>query len=377
MRYFSWLDAEATNSLFHIPPAEFTRDSTSDLLAFGLGATLYLPATRPHLAADIVRCHTSGVISMICCLEDSIRDEDVPSAERHLIAELRHLAAADAGGVGNGGPLLFVRVRTAAQIRRIAEGLGPFLGILSGFVLPKFAARGEPLLGLEAVREISASQAIPLMVMPILESPAVAHAETRISELLEIRDLLNLNRDLVLAVRVGVTDLSGVFGLRRPATLTAWDLGPVATALADIVNVFTRHDGTGFIVTGPVWEYFNRRDQPDDRQLVDGLIREIRRDLANGILGKTVIHPSHADVVNAMLVVGHEEYCDATTICGETDGTGGVLRSAYHNKMNEVRPHLAWAGRILRRAATFGVAAPGISPLDLLESAAETRKIAA
>ncbi|MEU0382507.1 HpcH/HpaI aldolase/citrate lyase family protein, partial [Streptomyces cyaneofuscatus] len=29
---------------------------------------------------------------------------------------------------------------------------------------------------------------------------------------------------------------------------------------------------------------------------------------------------------------------------------GGVLRSAYTNKMNEVKPHRAWAERTLRRA---------------------------
>ena len=80
-------------------------------------------------------------------------------------------------------------------------------------------------------------------------------------------------------------------------------------------------------------------------------------------------------MVHSQLVVGHEQYCDATAICVETDGTGGVLRSAYRNKMNEVGPHRAWAGRTLRRAAVFGVAAEGVGPAELLASAARHRRL--
>lgn len=45
---------------------------------------------------------------------------------------------------------------------------------------------------------------------------------------------------------------------------------------------------------------------------------------------------------------------------------GGVRASNYRNKMNEAKPHRAWAERTVRRAAVFGVAAEGISFVDLL-----------
>ncbi|MBT8224145.1 MAG: HpcH/HpaI aldolase/citrate lyase family protein [Dactylosporangium sp.] len=365
--------------LFHIPPAEFTREDPADLLAAGLGATLYLPAVRPSLAADIARCQARGVLSMICCLEDAVRDCEVAAAEHHLVAQLRRFAAVrtDLGADGDlaQGPLLFVRVRAAEQIYRIAEGLGPALGVLSGFVLPKFQRDEASLASLTAIREVAAASVHRLHAMPILESPAVAHGEDRHAALLDIRRVLDAHRDLVLAVRVGATDLSGVFGLRRPPDLTVWDLGVVAGALTDIINVFTRCDGTGFVVVGPVFEYFESRDHRGSRRpAFDGLIRETQRDLANGMLGKTVIHPDHTAAVHAVSVVAHEEYCDATAICVETDATGGVLRSVYDNKMNEVRPHRAWAGRTLRRAAVFGVAAEGIGPADLVNVCAAERK---
>ena len=382
MRHFPQLDQETTAALFHVAPKDFDRQQPAELLAAGLGATLYLPAVRPNLADDIVRCYADGVLSMICCLEDSIRDDEVGAAEDHLVKQLLQVAA-----LGCAVPMLFVRVRTAAQIYKIAEGLGPALSVLTGFVLPKFLG-GAASEELAAVRAVGKGLDTPIYAMPILESPEIAHAEARLGTLVSIRDLLHANRDLVLAVRVGVTDMSGAFGLRRPVSLTAWDIGVIRDALTDIINVFTRRDGAGFVVVGPVWEYFDGGERspagwaslamasaagsPDvvvaRPSSFEGLVRETRLDLANGLLGKTVIHPSHAPVVHALCVVSHEEYADAAAIGAETDGTGGVLRSVYGNKMNEVRPHRAWAAQTMRRAAMFGVSAEGVGFLDLIEA---------
>jgi citrate lyase beta subunit len=114
------------------------------------------------------------------------------------------------------------------------------------------------------------------------------------------------------------------------------------------------------------------------RQSLDGLIREIVLDKANGMVGKTVIHPSHAAAVHALSVVSHEEYCDAKAICEDYagDGGGGVLRSVYMNKMNEVRPHLSWAERTLVRAEIFGVAAEGLGFVDFLDASISREHVA-
>ena len=71
-------------------------------------------------------------------------------------------------------------------------------------------------------------------------------------------------------------------------------------------------------------------------------------------------------VVHALNVVTHEEYCDAADILHEDRSGGGVLRSSYTNKMNEVKPHRAWAERTLRRAEVFGVAREDIGFVELL-----------
>lgn len=390
MRHFRHLDDDAVKRLFEIPPTDFERSAPADLLATALGATLYMPATRPALAADLARQGAAGVMSSVVCLEDAIADRDLPAAHANVVEQLRRVSLA--GGVADDRiPLTFVRVRHPDQIGSVVDGLGEHAALLSGFVLPKFTDRTGPAF-LDALRAARARTGVRLWGMPVLESPEVIHAETRMSTLLGVRDLLERNRDLILAVRLGATDLSAAYGIRRGRDLTIYDVRLVADAIADTVNLLGRADRTGHVITGPVWEYFPASDRlfkpqlrrtpfddHDARQLreqlitrdLDGLIREVVLDKANGLTGKTVIHPTHAAAVNALSVVTHEEHADACDILGTEMADGGVRASTYRNKMNEGKPHRSWALRILQRARAFGVAAEGVGFVDLL--AAGTR----
>lgn len=47
---------------------------------------------------------------------------------------------------------------------------------------------------------------------------------------------------------------------------------------------------------------------------LDGLIREVALDKENGIVGKTIIHPSHILPVQSLYAVTHEEFVDATHV---------------------------------------------------------------
>lgn len=398
MRHFGHLSAEARKDLFHREPGEFTLDSPAHTLAVALGATLYSPATRPRLADDIVKQTGQGVTSMVLCLEDSIDDNEVPAAEENLVRQLGELSAR---GPHLSLPLLFIRVRTPEQIVDLVHRLGPAVRLLSGFVLPKFTEeRGVPfleaLISAETDEAAEAAEALGgrrLYAMPVLESPELMHRETRTETLAGIGRTIDKHRERVLALRLGVTDLCSAYGLRRAPDMTAYDVQLVASVIADVVNMLGRADGTGFTVTGPVWEYFKPHERMFKPQLrispftgraasslrnaliehdMDGLLREIELDRANGLQGKTCIHPTHVAPVHALSVVSHEEYSDAVDILGPERGGGGVLRSAYTNKMNEVKPHRAWAERTVRRAEVFGVAREDISFVELLAAGLRT-----
>ncbi|GAA1972253.1 HpcH/HpaI aldolase/citrate lyase family protein [Kitasatospora viridis] len=357
MRHFGQLDAAVRRRLFHREPEPVDPRGDPAALAAALGGTLYCPADRAGLAADVRRQAARGAVSMVLCLEDAVADAELPAAEDNLVAQLTALAREAAA---EQLPLLFVRVRTPEQIGELTRRLGPAAELLSGYVLPKFTeAVGARYL--EQLAEAAELTGRRLYGMPVLESPELAHLERRRTELLAVAELLAKHRERVLAVRLGVTDLCAGYGLRRPPGLTAYDLAVVAAVIGDVVNVLGRADGTGFTVTGPVWEYFPlQRWGPE----LAGLRRELELDLANGLLGKTCVHPSQLPVVHARLVVSHEEYSDARVILRRE--AGGVLASSYRNKMNEARPHRVWAERTLRRAAAFGVARAGVGFDELL-----------
>ncbi|MFE5141760.1 HpcH/HpaI aldolase/citrate lyase family protein [Streptomyces fagopyri] len=382
MRHFGHIAPEERQRLFYREPCVFTADSPSRLLAAALGATLYSPATRPHLADDILKQAARGVVSMVLCLEDSIDDSEVLGAERNLVRQFADLAARPTAEL----PLLFVRVREPEQIPDLVQRLGASVRLLSGFVLPKFTEeRGVPFL--EALTAAEAASGRRLFAMPVLESPGLLYLESRRETLAGISRVVDKYRERVLALRLGVTDFCSAYGLRRAPDMTAYDVQIVASVIADVVNTLGRADGTGFTVTGPVWEYFRVQERMFKPQLrrspfqegeveelrqsliehdMDGLLREIALDRANGLLGKTCIHPSHVPAVHALSVVSHEEWSDAQDILRPERGGGGVLRSAYTNKMNEVKPHRAWAERTLERAEVFGVANEDIGFVELL-----------
>ncbi|RKN45817.1 HpcH/HpaI aldolase/citrate lyase family protein [Streptomyces hoynatensis] len=402
MRHYGHLSPEQRQALFHQEPAEFGPSSPVRTLGVALGATLYSPATRPALAADIRKQAAAGVVSMVLCLEDSISDAEVPGAEDNLVRQFHELLGRGSppagGGPGGGGgaagraageaagelPLLFIRVREPAQIGSLVRRLGPAVRLLTGFVFPKFTAASGPGF-LEALTGAEVLCGQRLLAMPVLESPELLHLETRAGALRAVARVVDKYRHRIPALRLGVTDFCSAYGLRRGPDMTAYDVHLVAGVIADVVNVFGRADGSGLTITGPVWEYFPVHERMFKPQLrnspfsgraeelrsrliehdMDGLLQEIELDRANGLLGKTCIHPSHVAPVHALSVVTHEEFSDAADILGTGPG-GGVLRSAYTNKMNEVKPHRAWAEKTMLRAEVFGAARDGVDFVDLL-----------
>jgi citrate lyase beta subunit len=381
VRHFGYLSAAQVAALFERPPEQFDRGSGTDLLSVALGATLYMPADRPSLVADITKQAAAGVTSVVVCLEDAIADEHVAAAEENLVEAFSALHSDAHGEL----PLLFVRVREAAQIPALLRRLGQAAHLLDGIVLPKFTALSgtEYLLTLEAAER---EAGISLLAMPVIESGAVLYAETRVDELTRLRALLHRDRRRILAVRIGATDLCALYGLRRSPELSIYDIKVVSALIGDVVNVLGRTDGTGFTVSGPVWEYYGGHERifkPQLRQspfhqhdalhlrgelvsrAIDGLIREVQLDQANGLVGKTAIHPGHVAVVNALSVVSAEEHRDAQDLLA-SGRAGGVMPSGHRNKMNEIRPHLSWARRTMLRSRVFGVAAEGVSFVDLL-----------
>jgi hypothetical protein len=100
---------------------------------------------------------------------------------------------------------------------------------------------------------------------------------------------------------------------------------------------------------------------------MDGLIQEILMDIANGLTGKTIIHPSHIKVVQALNVVSYEEFIDASNIIKAATGEIGVMKSNFANKMNEIKPHYYWAKKTILKSQLYGVLHEEFTTIDLIK----------
>lgn len=359
------------NFRFVKEPEEFSRHTPRDDLQFFLGGTQYLPGTR-DIADLIVNRSIRGLNSIVACLEDAVAEEELPRAEETVLAALAQLSENVLSGSLShiNLPLIFVRVRSVQHFATFLERLDSrHLDALAGFVFPKFDSSNAAEY-FQRLRAFCASEGRTLYAMPIIEGALVAHVETRRTELIALRESLANEREYVLNVRIGGTDFSSFFGVRRSMAASVYDILPVRDIVSDIINVFGRSTD-GYVLSGAVWEYFLAKDEQDLGAIasgrltdslqsraeiinpaVDGLLRELLLDKANGLIGKTVIHPSHLRFVNAMQAVTFEEYEDALQILGLS---GGVIKSPSGNKMNERNPHRSWAEKVLARGRAYGV----------------------
>ncbi|PZD97024.1 citrate lyase subunit beta [Paenibacillus sambharensis] len=381
MRYFSYLSEEEEHAFFHSLPLHFNNHADRNILAHAVGSALYMPATRDRIADELAAARYEGLVSIVLDLEDAVGDNMVLLAEETLWNTLRTIDLYVNTGVLDQErvPLIFIRVRSPEQLERLLMIGGTAFTHVTGFVFPKFNARCGSVYFrlLAAFNEGDNAVSHKLYGMPILESNEIIYRETRQEELLSIRKLLDEYKPYVLNVRIGATDFSSLFGLRRSPDSTIYDIAVIRDCIADIVNIFGRVDNH-YVISGPVWEYFksDRVLKPQLRQTpfeesmgrngrklrmsyinryVDGLMREVSLDKENGIIGKTIIHPTHIKPVQALYVVTHEEYQDALHIVEHNHGNLGVMKSRYSNKMNEIKPHLNWAERIIMRSTIYGV----------------------
>ncbi|WP_423798882.1 HpcH/HpaI aldolase/citrate lyase family protein [Neobacillus sp. SAB-20_R2A] len=390
MRFFTYFSEDELTRYFYKTPEEFNKYSGRELLSYGLGATLYMPADRPDFHQEILSKKLSGLTSVVIDLEDAVGDSRVFGAESLLIDEMQKLfRALNEGFIGiEELPLMFVRVRNLKQLQTVKERLEDAVQLLTGVVLPKFSSENGAEL-LHEVLKIHTNEH-PFYAMPILETGRVLHKETRMEELVRIKQIVDRYKEIVLNIRIGATDFCGLYGIRRSPDTTVYDIAILRDCISDIINIFGRIDSP-YVVSGPVWEYFsakNRMLKPQLRQTpfrerfgdeglhwrrrlieenLDGLMRETLMDIANGISGKTVIHPSHIKIVQSLNVVPFEEYVDASNIIKAATGEIGVMKSDFANKMNEIKPHLYWAEKIMLKSRLYGVLHEEFTNIDLIK----------
>jgi len=287
--------------------------------SIALGATLYLPATRPLLAPIALGRRYPQLRSAVICLEDSIRPDEVPAAMRNLARLLEALP-------GDGArPMLFIRPRDPAMLEALLRLDG--IERVDGFVIPKATADSLPDYLACDLHEHH-------RLMPTLETREIFDPP----EVRRLRDQLLAVQARVLAIRIGGNDLLQTLGARRSAVRTLYE-GPLAGVVASLVAAFAPW---GFSLSAPVFEHFAG----------EALLREeVERDIEHGLLTKTVIHPGQIAIVEAAYAVTRDELAEARAILAPD--SPAVF--AIDGSMCEPATHRRWALAAVRRAEIFGV----------------------
>lgn len=351
------LDERHRERFFAVQPRSLVGASPREIGA-ALGALLYIPANRPQLTNDLARARQVGAAAVALDLEDAVPVAERGAAVRAVTKVLLEHASF---------PLVFVRVPEPTDVRAIVGSLRAHGSSLTGFILPKFEANARGREFFAEIRRGEENLGRRLLALPVVETRAVAQRETRLDTLLDIRQLCTEEEARVAGVRIGLTDLRAIFGMRARAGASAYSSAVVASVIGDIVNIFARQgeDGAEAVpVAGGVLEQYGRESGVE-------LADELLADQANGLVGKSVIHPSHVPVVNAYAAVSEADHHDANAIVAKA-AIGGAFASTRSTRMNEVAPHLPWARLTLQRAAAFGVIRDGMARQELAASLVRT-----
>jgi putative ATP/GTP-binding protein len=313
-------------------------------LYYSVGALLYCPAVNGSIADSIINERFGKNYSLALCLEDTINDSFVEKAQMLLCASIEKIYNAFIKTEFY-QPKIFIRVRNPKQMLSVYKRLGEAAGIVSGFIAPKFSPVNSADY-INILTDINLMSKKPLYLMPIYESMTLVNLKTRFDILYELKEQLDNAGEMILNIRVGGNDLCHIFGFRRNDNESIHMIGAISRIFADIITVY----GPEYVVSGPVWEYF------DGKGWEQGMKKEIADDKLCGFIGKTVIHPKQIEVVNAAYSVSRKDY-EAAYAVMNWDKKSNTLVSADHmgERMDERNTHTNWAEKIMFLSEIYGI----------------------
>lgn len=289
--------------------------------AVELGATLYVPAIN-GAARAMAYGSIPDLRSMVVCLEDAIRDDQVPQAVEGLANLLTDISDKPSD------LMVYVRPRNLRMLTQLLQL--PNINVVTGFVLPKVTTQTLPVW-------LNALMHSEYRIMPTIEGEEAFDR----SALARLCDQLQPYSERVSAVRIGGNDILALLGIRRSRYRTAYD-GPLGNVIRDISGTFIPN---GFSVAAPVFEHFSAPDI---------LRAEVEQDLEHGLLTKTAIHPDQISVIHSVYRPEIHEMNEARAILSQE----APAVFGRNGSMCEPATHAPWAGMIIKRAQAHGVSEP-------------------
>jgi len=282
-----------------------------------LGATLFVPAIHKDLNAIVIETKYPDLKSILIDTEDGIKEENLEAAFEAIknllsVYEKKHL-------------LVFIRPRNIEILSELLKF--EYIDKVDGFILPKFSLKnGEKYINL--------LKNTHFMMMPSIEGEELFNQKS----LHELKEMLLVYNERIILLRFGLEDMLRQLKIKRNCEDSIFDFSATSYVLGGFISIFK---SAGFAISGGVYPCFNDED---------GFVRDVKRDLKEGLFSKTIIHPKQIKVTNELYKVTKEEFEEALEIC---ENNRAVFNQ--NEKMAEVvtmKPH---AKEMLLRADIYGV----------------------
>ncbi|MBO3443380.1 HpcH/HpaI aldolase/citrate lyase family protein [Clostridium sp. CCUG 7971] len=357
MRYFDYINKNEIDKIFFKKPIEFDNNTEVDILKYALGAFLYVPATQYNMIYKSITGQVRGVRPLAICLEDAIGINGEKEAIYNLKLILENLSSNKIRGFKT-TPLIFIRIRNVEQLIKIKDIIVENKEVLTGILIPK--ANANLVEG--CIEVLDSTNIKNLYVIPIIESREFICNETKGESFNKLYNTLLNHKERILNIRIGVTDILGMYSIRRSKYFSIYDNLICSSFITDVINYLNR-DELDIPISGGVSELFDMENE----EIKNKYLKEILLDKFHGLVGKTVIHPNQIPLVQALCTVKYEDYIDAETILSSVGGKFGVNKGACGGRMNEINPHLLWAKKIMILSQIYGVLNEGVEYDELFK----------
>ena len=283
-----------------------------------LGGTLFIPASHKHLNAVVNENKFVGLRSIVIDFEDGLCIEDLDVAMEMINNVLEN--------INETTPLVFLRARDEKHLEKLLAL--KFIVNIRGFVLAKFT-----LLNADKYFEIL--KQTEFLVMPSIEGSELFD----IAKLKVLKEKITLYKKKVILIRFGLEDMLRQLGIWRESGDTVFDLACTNAILGNFIALFK---SSGFAISGGVYPYYKKSD---------GFIKDINRDLKEGLFSKTIIHPNQIALSNEAYKVTNEEFSKAQEIVGRSK----EAVFSFNGSMAEVITMHPHALEILSRKEIYGI----------------------
>ncbi|QFR48271.1 hypothetical protein FJR48_00440 [Sulfurimonas lithotrophica] len=282
-----------------------------------LGATLFVPSTHKNLPQILKREKYPNLKSIVIDAEDGINDDELEDAKNIINNILKNYQKTNL--------LVFIRPRDTKDLKEFLTYTN--IDKIDGFILPKFS-----LDNADAYLELLSKSKHSFM--PSIEGSELFDTDA----LKELREKISNYKERVILVRFGLEDMLRQLSMKRSCEYSIFDYTVCASVLGNFLAVFK---SSGFAVSGGVYPCFENKKS---------FIKDVKRDLKEGLFSKTIIHPSQINLVHDIYKVSELELQDAKKILDEHRAVINL-----DGKMGEVKTMSPYSKEIIKRAEVFGV----------------------